>query len=179
MIELSAKTPCAGLLPFETGSMSLRELDPVPITSIMPLEGQQEATSAALKEALGVALPEVGGSLKSGSAEVLWTGQNQFFLFGAEAPDMAAGVTDQSDSWTRVSLEGGRGAQVLARLCPVDCEALEAGDVIRSQIGHMSAIVICRAEGFELMVFRAFASTLVHELEVVMNSIAAQDEIRD
>ncbi|NNK79742.1 MAG: sarcosine oxidase subunit gamma [Litoreibacter sp.] len=179
MIELSAKTPCAGLLPLETGGMSLRELEAVPITSIMPLNGKHGAVSTALEKAVGAALPDIGRSLAGKSTEVLWTGQNQFFLIGATAPDLPAGVTDQSDAWTRVALDGGRGAQVLARLCPVDCGALEVGDVIRSQIGHMSAIIICREAGFELMVFRAFASTLVHELELVMNSIAAQDEIRD
>jgi hypothetical protein len=38
----------------------------------------------------------------------------------------------------------------------------------------MSAIIIIRSDGVDLMVFRSMAATLVHELDRVMRSVNAQ-----
>ncbi len=52
-------------------------------------------------------------------------------------------------------------------------------DVARSLIGHMTAIIVKRSDGFEVIVFRAFAKTLVHELREVMVSVTAQAVLPD
>jgi sarcosine oxidase subunit gamma len=51
---------------------------------------------------------------------------------------------------------------------------MKEGDVARSLIGHMTAIIILRSGGVDVMVFRSMAATLVHEFERVMRSVHAQ-----
>ncbi|MEM9434786.1 MAG: sarcosine oxidase subunit gamma [Pseudomonadota bacterium] len=177
MIDLVANASGAGLLPLGIGSARLQELDVGPITSIAPFNGQSKATDAALSKSFGLGLPEPGKSTSAVGLSLIWTGRGQYFLIGAHPGDLPAAVTDQSDAWTIVSLTGGTDTQILARLCPIDTSAMEVGDVARSLIGHMSAVIWRRENGFTILVFRAFAQTLIHEFEGVMTSLAAQAEI--
>ncbi|SFR56021.1 sarcosine oxidase subunit gamma [Litoreibacter janthinus] len=176
MIELVAKSAAEGLLPVAIGKLSLTELPLRTMHSIAPQNGAE--VSAVLKKAVGVALPDAGASTAKGDVEILWTARGQYFLVGATPPDLPASVTDQSDAWCAVLLTGERTEDALARLCPIDTAQMGEGDVVRSLIGHMSAIIVRRAEGFEIMVFRAFAKTLVHELREVMVSLNAQEALQ-
>ncbi|MEM9582637.1 MAG: sarcosine oxidase subunit gamma [Pseudomonadota bacterium] len=178
MVDLIAKTPCAGLLPVTHGSVTLGELARERITSVAPFKGKEKVVSNALEKAVGAGLPEVGRAVTGSAGQVLWAQQGQYFVLDAKLPKLKAAVTDQSDAWACVALEGDRATDVLARLCPLNLAAMKEGDVARSLIGQMSAIIIRRADGYELMVFRAFAKTLVHELEVIMRSLAAQAKLR-
>jgi sarcosine oxidase subunit gamma len=125
-----------------------------------------------------VELPPPGRLTKGTNAEIAWAGQGQFFVFQPDGapglPSLKAAVTDQSDGWVAMLLEGEHAKAVLARLCPLDLRALSEGDAVRSLVGHMNAVMIRRAEGVELMVFRSMTQTLVHELDRVMRSVAAQ-----
>lgn len=174
MVDLVAKSPAEGLLPVELDGLVLRELDHVSVWSVAPYSGAETSVSADLKKATKLTLPKVGKSSASAQARVLWTGRGQFFLLGAAPPKLKAAVSDQSDAWCAVSLDGEGGAAVMARLCPLDLRSMEVGDVSRSLIGHMPAIILRTDTGFELMVFRAFAKTLVHEMTDAMRSVSAQ-----
>ena len=59
MDNLTAKTPCDGLLPLTFGSVTLSEEDAGAIHSISPLMGKQKTLSEALKAAHGMAYPSV------------------------------------------------------------------------------------------------------------------------
>lgn len=174
MVDFTANTPCAGLLPLTHGDVSLNELNYGALSSVAPFKGASEAVSAALKKAIGTGLPEDGRLLAGKSGEVFWTGQGQYFVRAVKLPKLAAAVSDQSDAWVCVALEGDSALEVLARLCPLNSRTMNEGDVARSLIGHMQAIIIMRSGGIDLMVFRSMAVTLVHELERVMRSVAAQ-----
>ncbi|MCY4179005.1 MAG: sarcosine oxidase subunit gamma [Litoreibacter sp.] len=174
MVELTAKTPCAGLLPVAYGALTLRELAVAHITSVAPLKGQHEAVSSVVKSAVGAGLPDPGRALKGAKGEVVWSGKDQFFVLDAELPKLNAATTDQSDAWAVVALEGEGAAEVLARLCPLDFGRMAEGDAARSRIGHMSAVIIARSDGYDLMVFRSMAKTLVHELSVAMKGVASR-----
>lgn len=174
MVDLSPKTPAAGLLPITFGEMQLRELMPAAITSVAPYDGARARVSKALELAIGAGLPERGRSVNGVKCAVIWAGRGQYFVLGRAVPALDAAVTDQSDAWCCVVLEGADAGAVMARLCPLDLRDMADGDVARSLIGHMSAIIMRRADGFELMVFRSMARTLVHEVERIMRSVAAQ-----
>ncbi|PTX56698.1 sarcosine oxidase subunit gamma [Litoreibacter ponti] len=167
MIELVAKSPAEGLLPKTIGTLTLSEVTPT-IHSIAPLKG------ARLKD-----FPDVGKSAPYKGGTLIWSARGQYMLLDAPTPKIKAAITDQSDAWTSVTLTGDRAQALLARLCPLDTAKMAPGDVARSLIGHMSAIIIRQDAGFQIMVFRAFARTLVHEMTDAMTALAARQNIPD
>lgn len=175
MVDLVAKAPTQDLLPLDIGGVTLQPVEFSAICSIAPFDGAEKSVSDALKAQLKLTLPKVGKSKSGQAGRIIWTGMGQVFLLDAQPPkSMAAAVTDQSDAWCVVSLEGNGVEEVLARLCPLDLRQMAAGDVARSLIGHMAAIITKTDKGFEIFVFRAFAKTLVHELSGAMTSVSAQ-----
>jgi len=174
VVELIAKSPCAGLLPLSHGGVRLEEVNYGAMFAVAPFKGQDAAVSGALKRALGTGLPKISRVTAGKLGEVIWTGQGQYFVRAVKLPKLAAAVSDQSDGWACVSIGGDGALDVLARLCPLDFRTMKEGDVARSLIGHMSAVIIMRADRADVMVFRSMAKTLVHELDRVMRSVAAQ-----
>ena len=172
MVKLLETTPCAGLLPLQIGQTKLSEIALGAIWSVSPFAGRARAVDAALRK-MGVVFPDAGQIVGSGSVTASWFGHDQALVMGAVSlPKMAAAVTDQSDGWACVRIEG-QAVDVLARLSPVDLR--EAAGVRRTLIGHMSAVLIARADGaIDVMVMRSMAKTLVHELEVAATGVAAR-----
>ncbi len=179
MVNLVSVQPWDAELPIVDGQCTLSATDLGPVTSIAPFVPGGKAVSTALEKALNLPLPAAGRSSVSGRNRLIWSGQGQYFLLGAEPPKLNGAVTDQSDAWCITHLSGPRAEDVLARLCPLDTSEMADGDVARSLIGHMQAVIIRDKTGFTLMVFRGFAKTLIHELGGAMASLAAQDEITD
>ena len=86
-------------------------------------------------------------------------------------------MTDQSDAWTCMTLEGKGAQDVLARLVPVDVRGhtFKTGHTVRSLVQHMNASITRTGDdSFLVMVFRSMAKTLQHDLETAMESIAAR-----
>lgn len=180
MAELSPLTPCAGLLPVETGGLRLTEETPGHITSLMPGPGGAAALGKALETAHGLGWPDPGRAVLGADASVVWTGHDQAMLVGpAPGPSLAeqAALTDQSDAWAVVTLSGAAGPDALARLVPIDLRpsAFPEGFAARTLLGHMNvSLVRTGAETIRIMAFRSMARTLVHELRVAMESLAAR-----
>lgn len=179
MASLIERAPCEGLLPLEIPECQLTGVALGQVTSIAPFNGKDRAVAVALKP-LGLSLPKPGKSSAKGGATCLWTGQGQAFLIGAAPPETLQGLaalTDQSDGWAAMRLDGLQGEAVLARLVPLDLRmaAFARGAVLRSQLGHMPMILRrTGAQGFQIMVFRSMAATAVHELHQAMRSVAAR-----
>lgn len=179
-VTLTAQSPAAGMLPIRVGPLTLSEVDPTTMTALIPRKGAQAALGAALKQAHDVALP---GNLRAAGRDgqrVIWFGLNQWLLIGP-APDASlaqhAALSDQSDAWAVLRLEGGLGADVLARLAPVDLrqQVFKRGHTLRTLIGHMPASITRLGDkALMLMVFRSMAGTLVHELETAMEAVVAR-----
>jgi len=175
--SLVAKSPCAGLVPVSVGNVTLDEVETAAITSLSPLVG---ADQAALKAAHGMAFPAVGRATGKAGARAVWTGRGQAFLIGPAADSTLArqfAMTDQTDAWAVLRLEGAGATEVLARLCPLDLRdaVFKRGHTARSLIGHMTAsITRVGVSSFDILVFRSMAATAVHELSVAMKSVAAQ-----
>ena len=178
MPSLIETTACEGLLPVSAGGVTLSEAAGGPITSVAPFRGKERAVATALKK-LGLGWPGPGQSLRSGGVACLWTGRDQAFLIGSapEGLDGIAALTDQSDGWARMRLEG-RGAEaVLTRLVPLDLRAaaFPDGAVARSGLNHMMAVLTREGpEAFGIMVFRSMAGSAVHEIAAAMKAVAAR-----
>jgi len=167
-------SPCAGHL----GTLTLSEVDPGPVTCVMPLRGQDKAVSAALTKAVGIGFPAPGRMLAKGVARALWTGRRQALVMGVPCPVLdGAACVDQSDGWAMVQIEGQGVEDMLARLVPVDLRApgFKRGHTARTLLGHMTASVTrTGAARFEVMVFRSMAETLIEDLERAARLITAR-----
>lgn len=180
MVELLAKTPCDGALPVEIGALCLREIDPGPLTLLLPLPGAQTALGEAVETSFSLMLPDPGQFSQANGVSLIWFGRLQWLLAGA-VPDPAlmehASLSEQSDAWAVVELSGEGARDVLARLCPIDLRVAQFGpaQVVRTALGHMTVAVMCLEEQrFRIFAFRSMAHTLVHDLTTAMRSVNAQ-----
>lgn len=178
MANLIAKTPCEGLLPLTTGTCMLSELLPDAVTSVAPAQGQEKSVSEALKKSFGAGFPAANRATGKEGARAVWSGAGQALLLGpAPGAIKGAAMTDQSDAWAVMRLDGADAEAVLARLVPVDLRAehFKRGHTARTMLFHMNCSVTrVGATAFDIMVFRSMASTAVHELSTAMKSVAAQ-----
>ena len=180
MPELIAKSALEGR-SLSLGGVSLAELEVGPITSIAVLPGGAKAVAKGLK-GLGLAMPEPLSFAEKKGVRIAWTGREQAFLIGAEAPALeGAAVTDQSDGWTVLALSGPAAVDVLARLIPMDLRlsACPVGRVLRTQVNHMNAVILRTGDyAFEIMIFRSMARTAWHELETATHMVAARGSVK-
>lgn len=176
VVDLVAKTPAEGLLPVTMGGLNLREVVLGVMISLAPFKGQD----VQVEKLLGGALPKVGRSVSKAGQEVVWFSQGQYLVIGG-AVDMLlvkhAALTDQSDAWCAITLEGVGSEAVLARLVPVDLRAgtFKRGHALRSQLGHMPLhITRTGKDAFRLMTFRSMAGTMVHEVAHKIRLLSAR-----
>ena len=181
MTELLAKSPCDGLLPITHGSVTLTEITFDAITSVAPFAGQADTVSDALKAQLGAAFPAPNRTTGKAQARAVWSGLDQAFILGpALAPIPGAAMTDQTDAWACVALEGDDACAVLARVTPLDLRpsAFKQGHAARTEIAHMSAILMRTGDNrYGIMAFRSMAKTLVHDLSDAMIAVAARERL--
>lgn len=176
MARLIAISPCGGLLPQTAGGVTLSEVCPEAITAVAPFDGQDAAVSRALQEAVGAAFP-APGRWTGGDGRIVWTGPDQAMVLGPRVAPEGAAVTDQSDAWAVMRLEGAGCEDVLARLVPIDVRLARfpPGHAARTLLHHMTCTLLRVGEdAFEIMVFRSMAATAVHDLVTAMRSVAAQ-----
>ena len=180
MADLIAKSPCDGLLPVTVGALTLTEETPGVMTTVAPYNGKEKALSTALEAAHGMAFPAANRATGKTGNRAVWFGRGMALLMGP-APDAAlaehAALTDQSDAWTVVRLEGDGAEDVLARLVPADLRAsqFKRGHTARTELAHMMASVTrVGPQAFQVMVFRSMAKTLVHDLKTAMEAVTAR-----
>lgn len=180
MVELVARTPLEDQAPLAIGNVRVTEVDTGAMTTLAPYRGQDAALSAALKAAHGMAAPAPNRATGREGARAVWFGQRMVLLMGPD-PDASlakhAAITDQSDAWTVVRVEGAGAVDVLARLTPVDLRpgVFKRGHTARTDLRHMMAsITRVGDQAYQVMVFRAFGKTLLHDLRVAMEGLAAR-----
>ena len=174
MVKLIASDPVAGMVSLEGDGARVTPQRWVPLTSLAP---RGLGLSKALKAAHGVDVPAPGQMSAANGVRCLWFSATHFLLVGS-APDAtltkAAALTDQSDAWVRVLIEGPRAAEMLAYLTPLDLRdgAFPVGSVARSLIGHMNAAIVrTGGETYEVFAFRSMAQTLMHEMDEALRAL--------
>ncbi len=177
-LTLTPTTPCGAMLPLRIGTLTLSEVDPGHLTAMAPRQGG--ALGAALSAAHGLDLPGPGRATGTDAARAIWFGRAHVLLMGpAPDPSLAAqaALTDISDGWAVVRLEGAGAAAVLARLTPIDLRptVFPPGQTARTEVFHMQAAITRLADdAFLIMVFRSMSQTLVHDLRTAMEGVAAR-----
>ena len=180
MVEFAPCSPLTDALSLQRGDVTLHEVPLARITSITPFRDREADCSKALSVAHGLKLPATGRIITKGGQSLRWVGRGVYFLMGdkAAAKSIAkvAALTDQSDGWVVLRLEGDDARAVMARLCPLDLRAatFKNGHVARSEVAHMMAVVSGNKSGFELMFMRSFARTAAQHIKDAMESVAAQ-----
>jgi sarcosine oxidase subunit gamma len=175
--ELIAK-PAVDHAALTFGSCTLTPVDLGPITSVALFPGQEKAAAKALKP-LGLTFPAPNTLSHKDGTMLVWTGREQAFLIGVEAPDFgaSAAVTDQSGGWSALRLTGAKAHDVLMRHVPLDLRlhAFPVGRAVRAPLGHMSAVLLRESdESFLVLTFRSMARTAWHEVETALRTVAAR-----
>lgn len=175
MPKLIAKTPLAGLWPITHGALSLSEVVLDSVLSLAPFQGQDKAVAKALKP-LGLAFPAPNTFADKGHLRIVWTGRDQAFLVNGVLETPAAALTDQSDGWACLRLEGAGADAALMRLYPLDLResAFPTGRAARAPLNHMASILMRTETAFEIMVFRSMAQSAWHEIAGQMQRLAAR-----
>ena len=177
MPELIAKSPLSGVWPVAHGGLRLSEHLLGRVTSIAILPRQAKTVARALKP-LGLAFPAPNRFVAADQASLVWTARDQAFLIGVAMPDTAgAALTDQSDGWAALRLEGPNADGTLMRLYPLDLRAgsFPVGTAARAPLNHMQSILTRTSPyAFDIMVFRSMARTAWHEVEAAMKTMAAR-----
>jgi len=175
--ELIAK-PAVDHTALTFGSCTLTPVDLGPITSVALFPGQEKAAAKALKP-LGLTFPAPNTLSHKDGSMLVWTGREQAFLTGVEAPDFgaSAAVTDQSGGWSALRLTGAKAHDVLMRHVPLDLRlhAFPVDRAVRAPSGHMSAVLLRESdESFLVLTFRSMARTAWHEVETALRTVAAR-----
>jgi sarcosine oxidase subunit gamma len=168
--SLLVRSPAQGLLPIAHGSAILSEEVPQAITGIAPLAG----CAFAIPAPNGVVALEGGGRM-------LWSGLGQALILGP-APTAVphAAVTDQSDAWAVLRLEGMGAGAVLVRLTPLDlrASAFPPGTCARSLLGHVHALFEREGtDAWRILVPRSMTGSVVHDLTEAMRGVAARSAL--
>lgn len=179
MVKLVAKSATEGLLPIEHGNTVLSDFTSPAISCVMPQSG---ANLSLFKSAIGAAFPNPNRTTGKDGARAVWTGPEQAMVIGAPVGGLTGfAVTDQSDGWTILRLDGADSENVLARLVPVDLRrnVFKRGHTARTQLGHMPVSLTRVGDlRFDIMIFRSMTRTAIHELETAMRRCAERAEMR-
>jgi sarcosine oxidase subunit gamma len=175
-VKLAAADPWVDL-PAEVGALSLRPVDPGPVTEVLKLPGRD--LDAGLRAALGVGAPGPGRSVAQGGIRILWSGLDAVLVLGARVDVDGAVCVDQGDAWAALTLSGNV-RTVLARLCPLDLreDAFPAGAMARSLLGHVGMVLAYLPGGkWLLLVPRSMTTTVAHDLVEAAEGVAARERI--
>ena len=177
MARLIALGAFGDLLPVQIGAVTCREVLHDCLWSVAPYRGQEAAVWAALQAQHDLPKPAVGLRVVAGDVICHWIGQAQWLV--NRPVDLAgrAAVSDQSDYWVAVALQGAQADQVLARLMPVDLRTGAFGHyaTLRSLLGQMPVSVTrLGPQNYEIMVMRSMAASLVADVSRAMRLVAAR-----
>ena len=162
------------------GALRLRARPDLALVSMAVPLGGEDAVAAAVKRAWGLDLPDARVTVAAETGpRLMRMGPDQLLvLFSHGAPDAAAVVeralkgaayvTDQTDTWVGLSLEGPDWRVPMERLCPLDLhdDAFPVGAGARTMMEHMPAIVVREARDSLLSLSAASsAQSFLHALE--------------
>ena len=164
--------------PFKGATSSLEKdglrvtaIEPGPLLAVQPFSGQQDASGAVLRAALGVGLSGTGRIAVSGRAQVIWWDCATWLAGGQKAAlqtanDELLGLAAcqwHTGAWAALSVSGPHAQDVLSRLTPLDLRSTVAGRVAQTDVAHMRGAILTREGGYEIWVPRSYARTLAHK----------------
>lgn len=165
----------------------LIEVTDLAIASVACPHGGRAELEGAVMKSWSAELPDPGRSTASadGEVKILGMSPDQFFVISTAAP-MPAGkfvsaalagagyVTDQSDNWVALRLEGHLVLPALERICPLDLDpaAFAVGSVARTVMEHIGAIIHREgSEGFLLLSASSSAHSFLHAVATSFRNV--------
>ena len=183
---LQAQTPLRGYSN-RFGDTRLIELSDTAIYSIS-LALDSEPALKSIKASLVSEWPDTGSSTTSadGVYRLLGLQQDQLFVLmqappesdgqSAKLPDLdqCAYITDQSDSWASLYIEGPSAVRALERICPIDLHSsmFGIGQVTRTVMEHLAVIILCETDNRYLLLSpTSSADSFLHSLEKSLQNV--------
>ena len=168
---------------------TLSEVTPLTIVSIATPKGGRNLLHAQLEKTLGLDLPDTGKISRSGGDSALFGLQDdQCFLVSLnDQPDPAnllkrdlgdaAYLSDQSDSWVALEINGALSRRALERVCPLDLAegVFTEQHVARTSMEHLSVIIEHpSSDVFRLYSPRSSAISFRHALTQSLHNVSEQ-----
>lgn len=171
------------------GDTSLTEVTDLAIVSLArPLDGDG-ALDAAIKGAWGCETPAPGrSSTGPNGLRVLRMSPDQLLVLlpAASGPALAAPgiadalggaayVTEQTDNWVVLRLDGPLARPALERICPIDLheDAFAPGQFARTMMEHLGAVVLREETGdFLLLSASSSAGSFLHAVETSLEYVS-------
>ncbi|MBN2631353.1 MAG: sarcosine oxidase subunit gamma [Rhodobacteraceae bacterium] len=151
------------------GFAKVRQIGPLGMITLRAKAGTK-GLRAAVKAATGCALPDQRQIITSGDCAAGWMSPDETLLILPHAGVAAALrridhdlkgqhhlAVDVSDARAVFRIEGPKADQVLRKLCPVDFDRLEPGELRRTRAAQVAAAFWKDDSGFSLMCFRSVA----------------------
>lgn len=179
MVDLIAMKTVKESFPIKIGTVVVEEVQTSFFTIGVrnQIKGDLEKT---IKSLTGLDWPNVCEIKSKDSISVMWFDHTHVAIMGVLPPPKLkkiAAVTDVSDAWYMVDVDGIGVRNVLSRITPIDMreEHFQIGMTQRGDLMHMQGSISCLAEHrFRIMVFRSMAQTFVRELNIAMVSVAVR-----
>lgn len=185
---LAAISPLSGYVSSHDGT-NLAEVTGMALFSLAVSQGNDAAFSRAVKKAWKIEVPTPGMSTTAGDIRLIWTAPGQYHLLMQEPPGNPSGdplapvtkavsgtawLTDQSDSYCLLRLEGPRAREALERICPLDLYpgnfAVDAAS--RTAMEHLGVLLIReQMDQYLLMSARSSALSFLHAVETSLENV--------
>lgn len=187
-LTLHAQTPLKGY-DNRFGDTLLVELIDTAIYSI-GLALDSEPALNSIKNSLGTTWPETGSSTTSADGEYRLLGlqADQVFVLmssphvgngqSKKLPglDKCAYITDQTDSWAGLFIDGDHAVLALERVCPIDLHlsSFGVGQVTRTSMEHLAVVILRETDNrFLLLSPTSSAHSFLHALETSLRNVIA------
>jgi len=186
-IVLTPESPLGGYAR-SFGETRLAEVAGLGLVAAAIPPGGERDSEEALRARLFCTVPQPGRYTvaQDGSTRVLWTAPGQLLLMlphdgtgAAEALEPQLGgalrLTELSDAYSVLALEGPLARPALERICPLDLHAQAFGPdhAARTLMEHISATILRIGEdGFRLLSPRSTARDFCHAVEVSLANVA-------
>lgn len=168
------------------GFAKVREIGPVGMITLRA-KPDVKGLAAAVKAAVGTALPAVRKIEVAGDRACGWMSPDEYLLvlpYAQVAEAMAAlnkGLAGQhflaadvSDARAVFRVEGAKAVEVLAKLSPVDFAKMEAGELRRTRAAQVAAAFWAEDGGFTVVCFRSVGK---YVFDLLASSAAAGSEL--
>lgn len=174
--------PLAGVAapaPVAGAGLIAQPLETLGLATVLARKGRREALAAKVKTLYGLDLPIRPGRVAAGTASFVATGPGAWLAVSEAGPEGwaetltaqlegLASVSDQSDGYVAIRLEGPAVIDILAKGVFLDLHpsVFPIGAAGGTTLAHMG-VILWRREGlaFDLLTFRSFAASLWHWLE--------------
>ncbi len=185
-LTLTAERPLAGY-DRDFGMVRVTALDDLALVSVALPMGGEAAAQKAIKAGFGAELPAPGRyATGKGGERLIRTGADQGLIqfihadtgAGADTAGKLGGkvyLTDQSDAWVGLAVQGPGARTALERMCPLDLhpDVFGTDNAQRTVMEHLGVVILrVGTDAFLLMSASSSALSFLHAVETSAENTA-------